>query len=554
MNNRTMAANQRRRERGLNRPRNSTGNPESQSVPLDPDYWEELGWMGVRADSGVRMNQQQAIGHPPILRAITLVARGTAKLPADIFKRVGNPDDDDWKIDRSHPARKLLRKKASPYVRSYTWRISMMFHALLRGNGYSAILRKGADPYALALLDPVKTEPYWRGDELRYKTEVRGQKATIAAEDMFHLRGICYDGVHGLDILKACSNAMGMGPAGRKWLSKLLSRGSTAGGLLQLPRELSKEARLKRQEEFDKYQSGLDNAFKTMALEDGAKWIRTMITPQEAMILDIMNLDAKMVSNVFGVPGHKLGDTTNAAYNSLEEENEAFLEDSLDPWCIEFEGEASDKLLTTDQNENDTHKVAIDRTAMEVGDLDSQAAAFDKLVNGGLLLPDEARSKMKYPPLPDGQGKKLRISSKVAVDGQLPQPVAPPAGETIPENPETPANPPAAADPKALKNAAHDLVVDRLTRLNKIVSDQLVKVSNKGPEAVADFWRNHRDRVADALNPILPVLAIANGLAKWPNSAAAIAKRMHDEGTLLAGEIQLQTQIATSVEPSKSEN
>ncbi|MEI8017780.1 MAG: phage portal protein [Schlesneria sp.] len=517
MHNSTMAANQRRRMAAENRaakrrPRNATGNPESQSVPLDPDYWEELGWMGVRSDAGVRMNHQQAIGHPPIWRAINLLARGVAKLPSNVYRL--SDDGNDSSIDKAHPAHYLLTKKPNANIRAYVWKCSMMYHALLRGNGYSGIVRRGADPIGLILLDPTKTEPFWVGDQLWYKTEAGTQKRKLPAADVFHLRGLSFDGIVGHDILHIMCNAMGMGPAGRKWMSKLLSRGSTAGGLLQLPRELSPESRRKRQEEFDKYQSGLDNAFKTLALEDGAKWIRTMITPQEAMIFEVLGADAKLVSNIFGIPAHKLGDDSKSSYNSLEQENKSYLDESLDPWCIEFETEASDKLLTEEQNRSGTHEVYIDRTALEIGDLKSQAEAFTSLANNGLVYPDEARARMNMAPMPHGEGKKLRLPVNISVDGKI-------AGAESPSA-APPTEPPSKvpADPnQPLKNAARDLVADRLGRLDKIVADQLPKVTSKGEAAVADFWRNHRDRIADALKPILPVLAIANGLEAWPVSA-----------------------------------
>jgi HK97 family phage portal protein len=539
--NRTMAANQRRREISRKRLSNATGNPESQSVPLDPDYWEELGWMGVRSDAGVRMNHQQAIGHPPINRAITLLAKGVAKLPMNVYQL----DGDNTSIDQLHDAQYLLAKKPNAAMRAYVWKTSMMYHALLRGNGYSAIARQGSKPIALILLDPTKTEPFWSGDQLWYKTEAGGQRRKIPACDMFHIKGLAFDGLRGHDVLHVMANAMGMGPAGRKWMSKLLSRGSTAGGLLQLPRELSADARRKRQEEFDKYQSGLDNAFKTLALEDGAKWIRTMITPQEAAIFEVLRVDTKLVANVFGVPPHKLGDDAQSSYNSLEQENKSYLEDSLDPWCIEMETEASDKLLTEQENRDNTHAIYVDRTSLEIGDTQSQANAFGKLTNDGLMLPDEARARMNLPPLPNGEGKKLRIPVNISVDGVVATGTVPPA-ETLADEEVITTEDPIPPDPQPLKNAARELVADRLRRLDKIASDQLPKATAKGPEAVSDFWRNQRERIRDALAPVLPVLAIANGVAAWPTSAEQLAERV-------IGTVEEQVAIVVNLQESKHE-
>lgn len=526
MVNKTIQRNQRRKAavaRKVEKLRNATGNPENPAVPLDPDFWEEMGWMGSRSDAGVRMNHQQAIGHPPIWRAITLLARGIAKMPLNVVQIGAN--DDDAEIDYDHPAQYLLSAKPNDNMRAYTWKSSMMYHALLRGNGYSGIVRRGGDPIALILLDPTKTEPFWLGDSLWYKTEAKGEKRKLAAADVVHFKGVSWDGIVGHDILSVMANALGMGPAARKFMSKLLSRGSTAGGLLQLPRELSAEARKKRQEEFDKYQSGLDNAFKTLALEDGSKWVRTMITPQEAMIFEILGFDAKLVGNVFGIPAHKLGDDGRTGYASLEQENKAFLEDSLDPWAIEVETECTDKLCTEEEKKKRSHEVRMDRKALEMGDLQSESTAYTALVNGGLMLADEARSRLNLPPLPNGEGKKLRVPVNLAVDGAAatnqnpeeeptPEPTPPgqPGEDDVP--PENEDTPPAGEDTtiqNKLREPLRALVFDRLSRLQKIEQEQRPKAQAKGEAALGDFSRNHLSRTAEALAPILDVVAVAFG-------------------------------------------
>ena len=507
---------------------NSGDSPEKPSVPLDPDAWDERGWSGSQSDAGVRMTHRNAIGHPPILRGLNLICRGVAKLPMNVHRLGDNQDDS--RIDLKHPAQYLLSKKPNDTIRAYVWKTTMLYHAVLRGNGYSAVLRRGATPAGLMLLNPITTEPFWIGDHLYYKVEAGNIKRKLPAEDVFHIRGLSYDGIVGHDILTTTANALGMGPAARKWISKLMSRGSTAGGLLQLPRELSPDARKKRQEEFEKYQSGLDNAFKTLALEDGAKWIRTMITPQEAAILDVLKLDVRMVANVLGLPPHKLGDDAKSSYNSLEQENKSYLAESLDPWCVELETEAADKLLTENEKRNNTHDIYIDRTALELGDMQSQANAFGKLTNDGLMLPDEARARMNLAPLPNGEGKKLRIPVNIAVDGVIAsQSVASSNSDPLAEK---------QPDSPAMRNAVKSLLNERLNRLNKIAEKELPRASAKGDAAVSEFRNAHAAKIADALESLLPVLSLtfADGDVTRLNSAR-IATSLTGDGNQQAEQV-----------------
>ena len=89
------------------------------------------------------------------------------------------------------------------------------------------------------------------------------------------------------------------------------------------------------------------------------------------------------------------------------------------------------------------------------------------------------------------------------------------------------------------------------SNLLKIAADHLPKATNKGPEAVADFSRNHTERLRDALAPILPVIALANGLDASRHSPDEIAARV--SGTLdeqLAIVIQLVTVAEEKKNPS----
>ena len=57
------------------------------------------------------------------------------------------------------------------------------------------------------------------------------------------------------------------------------------------------------------------------------------------------------MANLLGVPAHKLGADIKSSYNSLEQENQDYLDQCLDFWLVRWEEECWDKLLTEEEKE-----------------------------------------------------------------------------------------------------------------------------------------------------------------------------------------------------------
>jgi HK97 family phage portal protein len=101
--------------------------------------------------------------------------------------------------------------------------------------------------------------------------------------------------------------------------------------------------------------SGLENAHKAALLEDGVDLKILSNNARDSQLLETRAHEIREVANWFGIPPHKLGDTTRTAYASLEQENQSYLDDAVDPWLVTWEEEGRDKLLTEEQKAKPTH-------------------------------------------------------------------------------------------------------------------------------------------------------------------------------------------------------
>ena len=505
---------------------NSIENPR---LPLnDPDVWEAYGLLDPSdSGAGVRVTERRALGYPPWWRGINLISASVARLPLQVWERTG---EHEQRKATTHPSYKLLRRKPSSTLTAFQFKRTLQMHALVHGNGYAAIIRDRTTGEALELLilNPKTTIPVMVAGELWYAVEAGDYKRRLRAEDVLHIRGMGFDGLVGYAVLDVMAGALSLGMAAREFGSKFFKNGQQASGILMLPAGLSKEAADRLQKGWDKRGKGLNNAFKTAVLEEGAKWQAVTVNPEAAQTLETRQFEVRETANILCMPPHKLGDDSKASYNSLEQENLSYLIDCLDPWLIGWEEECGDKLLTEQQLNDDTHFVQFNRQALATVDVQTETDRIVRQVESGVMSLDEGRGFLSLAPLPDGQGKKHRLPLNTTFVEDVGQPAdlvkpadaAKPAADPVPP-PASPA--PAAGEPTpptgdaqpptnrlhAARLAAINLLTDRLARMAKI--------------AAAEHGRKNtwESKLGDSLDGPISVLAAIAGVG--PASASVLA-------------------------------
>lgn len=323
---------------------------------------------GRAVSSGVTVNSRTVLGYPAFWRGVNIIANVCAKLP--LYVRQVN-DDGGKPIDRQHPAYPLLNRKANPFMSASTFQRTLTLHAQMHGNGYAWIDRNNRGlPVELMVLDPQQTFPVkfrpkdamkW---EVWYVTKIEGQEVRIPASDVLHIRHLSTDGLIGISVVDIMRESLGLGMAVRQFGARFFGEGANAGGVLMIPGHLKPEAQKNLLAYWSKMASGMKNSHRVALIQDGAKFERTTFAPDEAQFLETKRFEIIEISNIIGIPPHKLGDSSRAAYNSIEAENRNALEESYDPWLCTWEEECEAKLLTEEQQRSESHIVEYDRSLM----------------------------------------------------------------------------------------------------------------------------------------------------------------------------------------------
>jgi HK97 family phage portal protein len=361
--------------------------------------------LGPAAGIEPRVSQRTALTLSAIFRGISLVANTLAKMPLHLYERI---DEQARRRALDHPAYHLVRRKPNEWMTAFAFKQLLQGHALLRGNGYAYIVRNGAaEPIELLPLLPTETYPVRENGRLWYVTLVGSELRKLPPQDVIHIRGLGYDGLMGYDVLSLARESLGLGLGAQKYASAFFRNGSRSSGLLMYPMKMRPEAVETLRRDWDRLQTGLANAHRVIVLQDGVKYQQLTIPPEEAQMIETRQHELREAGNWLGVPSHKLGDKEGQAYNSLEQENQSFLDDSIDPWAVAWEEELGDKLLSEREKQTDSHFFSFERKALVRADLTARANFYERALRNRWMLPDEVRAREEMNPLPGGAGQQL---------------------------------------------------------------------------------------------------------------------------------------------------
>lgn len=509
--------------------------PERPSVSLaNPDAWVTELFGGGRSDSGISITPDKALSISTVWQCVTLLTDDFAKLPTYVFKN--NEATGGRERDTAHAAYTILRRKANKNLTAGQFKKTLLFHTLLYGNGYAWITRNGRmEPEELIILDPTRTQPQMINDSLFYVTYVKDEKKVLAADEVFHLRGVGFDGIRGYSIIEHACNSFGLTLAAEKYGSKHFSNGTRVSGVLQYPGRLTAEAARGLQKSFQDRHEGLDNAHKTILLEEGAKFIPTTQTPNEAQFIALREFQRKEIGGWFKIPPSKLGDSDSVSYNSLEQSNQAYLESALDPWLFAFEEEAFDKLLTERQKRSESHFVEFNRNALLRTDQESRNRSYAIGRQWGWLSINDIRAKENEERIGPEGDVYLVPANMMAAEHVLnpPEPPAPPAGaaetdETIPKKDVSAPKKPAGGQPGkreefvAKATPLIEGVVGRAAR-RLVESGRKAIVKEDWPTTLAVRLNDHWKVLSESLSPALDALSLTRADAKSTAVAATVS-------------------------------
>lgn len=301
---------------------------------------------GHESASGEKVTVNSALGIPTVYRCINIKANAVGMLPFQTFKRTDNGRE----RARLHPVAKLLEGRPNPYQGPFKFKHLIEVHRNTWGNAYVNIeWDKFGQPKGLWLLDPSVTEPIIdiNTNFLWYVTSLpNGKQAKIPYYDIIHLTALTTDGIKGKPPIQVAREAIGSSQAAQKFKGKFYKHGASNSGFLKIPGMLNSEAKEVIRDEWEKANTGLNNAQRIAILDAGLEFQNISMPLRDAQFIESMAFDKVEIATMFDIPPHMVGDLERATHSNIEQENLSFLQNTINPILVQFQEEFRDRLFT----------------------------------------------------------------------------------------------------------------------------------------------------------------------------------------------------------------
>lgn len=442
----------------------------------DDDYWYRP--VGSKTAAGVPMDAEAAKKISAWYRGRDILATVVAMLPLPLLERL--PNDGGARPARSHPLYDLLHDKPNAAQDSFQWRRQKMYHLIDFGNAYDWILpgmRGFVDQ--LEPIHPTRVTPERikvgssRGRMLYHiRAEGSGQTQTYTQDEVFHLRGASDDGVVGKGILEHARSSLGTAAATESYAANIFGRGTLNSGVIETPGLLDPDASKRMAASFV---TAAGNWHLPKVLEQGAKWVESKLTPEDAQMLSSRKHTVDDIARWLGVPRQML-ENSDPSFGNAEQFDQNFITYGIGPWLSLFEFAIGDQLVIAAGK----YYAQFTRDAIVRGALAVRWSAHVAAVNAGIKSVDEVRAV-----------ENLNTRGGKADELRQPQNIT--------------GRPTAVSDPSA-QALAESIVIEAAARLlrKEIAAVRKAAVRCAGDEeafveAVTTFYDKHAALVAQAL-------------------------------------------------------
>lgn len=355
------------------------------------------------AKSGVNVTSATAMQSSVVWRAVTLLAGTIASLPLPVYKRLkprGKERDTD------HELYYKLHTRPNPELASNVWRLMGLANQLLWGNWYNEIAYKDNKPYELWPIPPWRVKPA-RGNQGNLYYEVQlpagGGSRKIPDWAMLHVKNLYIDGDEGISCLKAARDSIGLGLAASEFASRFFGNGANLGGIVEYPGKLSEAARENFKQSVKESFQGLGNAHRLMLLEEGLKYHRTGVPPNEGQMIESRKFQVADIGRFFFITQlHKLGDLEKSSFNNIEHQSIEFVTDTIQPLLVNIEQEINHKLFYTAGDREHFAEFLI--AGLLRGDTEARHKAYSTARQWGWMSANDVRELENLNPLPGKQG------------------------------------------------------------------------------------------------------------------------------------------------------
>ncbi|HEY0268204.1 MAG TPA: phage portal protein, partial [Methyloradius sp.] len=254
---------------------------------------------GSSVKSGAVVNYKTALEVTTVFRCVQLIAQGLAMVPFKVYQEKGEVKSPS----KDHPLYWLLSKRPNDFQTSFEFREQIALHLTLAGETFVYKNKVRGKIVELLPYPPgAVTKVHHPDMTTSFKINLaNGQVVPVPPEDMWHIKGMTWDGVNAIRPVKVAREAIGLALATEEHSSRMFSNGARVGGVLSTDGKLDEPQIKLLKENWNETQGGSANAFKTAILFGGLKWNPVGFSAENAQLIESRRNQVEEICRVFGI-------------------------------------------------------------------------------------------------------------------------------------------------------------------------------------------------------------------------------------------------------------
>jgi HK97 family phage portal protein len=343
--------------------------------------------------AGQHVGVESAQSLSTVWACVGLLSSTIAGLPLHVYKRT----DEGRERDPYHAVADLLTHAPNRWQTAFAYREAMARCLLLYGNAFSWILRDaGGRPRELVLLHPTAVQILTGGpDGVRYRvTWDAGHQETLDSFEVLHVVGHSFDGVHGLSVISAARRSLGLGMALEEFGAAFFQNGSSIGGLLSHPGNITPESEARLRASLEKRHQGTARAHQFIILQGGMSFSPLTVPNDDAQFLESAKASTATVARWFGVPPSMVNAESaggSLRYSTAESESQNFVTYALLPWLRRLEAAYNRSLISSLERFQWYCEHLVD--GLLRADTTARWSAYEKAIQLRVMSRDEVRAR-----------------------------------------------------------------------------------------------------------------------------------------------------------------
>jgi len=361
--------------------------------------WVVADLTAEKTAAGAAVSESIALGVTSVWACVRLIAHAIAMLPMPVYRRL----DPRGKMRApEHPLYRLLHNQPCPELTAFDWRRLLAVHQNVWGAGIAEIeFDRYGEALALWPLPPWRVNPKRTDSRALYYEIVLDDGTTRALQAYRVLVFTSLQAQTGgwLSPIGVHRETIGMSLALTEFGAKTFGQGINPAGLLTHPGRMKEQSEEALRARFLPYE-GLGRSHRLMFLEDGMKFERVGMPPEDAQYLQSRQFSISDIARIYNVPLHLLQshEKSTSWGSGLEELNAGFVTYTLQPYLTQWEQEIASKLFSIDNEHFAEFLVA----ALLRGKLSDRYTAYATGRQWGWLSVNDVRELENMNPVPDG--------------------------------------------------------------------------------------------------------------------------------------------------------